>query len=201
MSINWLPVKNFEDQYQVSDAGHVWSLHRNKLLRPSYSNSGGYPMVVLYKNTIKKAKYVHHLVLEAFTGPCPQGLEARHLDGNASNAALLDSDGNPRLIWGTSNDNKHDEVRHGTHHEASRTSCDNGHEWTTENTRIESHPDGTFKARRCRACKRASSAQLREQRQKDERRCAEPDCDNPYFGKGLCGMHYMRERRSQKMQS
>lgn len=156
-------------------------------------------MVVLYDNGKKKGKYLHHLVLEAFDRPCPPGMEARHLDGDASNAALYDQHGEIRLAWGTSSENKFDEVDHGTHYEASRTHCDNNHEWTEENTRIERYPDGTFKARRCRACSRDRSTRQREQRKNDERRCKEPGCGKPYFGRDWCSMHYARWYKSQKV--
>lgn len=201
MDIKWLPVVGFEDFYHVSDAGQVKSLRRNILLRPSFSNSGGYPLVILSNGTGGKGKYVHHLVLEAFSGLRPPGTEARHLDGDASNAALHDQEGNLRLIWGTSSKNKFDEVRHGTHYEASRAHCESGHEWTKENTRIESYPDGTFKARRCRECARLGSADLRKKRAKDERRCKEEDCNKPYFGREWCSMHYGRWYRLNKMKS
>ena len=147
-------------------------------------------MVVLYKDGERKPRYVHHLVLEAFVGLCPLGHETRHLDGNASSAALRDADGKIRLIWGTSSQNKYDEVGHGTHYEASRTHCDNGHEWTEKNTRIERYPDGSFKARRCRECKRIDSAARKVARETDERRCKEKGCGKPYFGRGWCSTHY-----------
>lgn len=189
---SWLPAVGFEALYQISDLGRVYSMRQRKIMRPSTSNSGGYPMYIFSVKGERFAKYAHHLVLEAFDRPCPAGLEARHLDGDAANPALRDLSGEIRLAWGTSGENKLDEVRHGTHPEASRTQCENGHEWTRENTRIERYPDGTFKARRCRECKRLDSARRRELRKGDSRRCKEPDCDKPYFGRDWCAMHYAR---------
>lgn len=52
--------------------------------------------------------YVHRLVLEAFRGPCPEGLEALHGDGNTSNNHLQN------LRWGTRLENREDSRRHGT---------------------------------------------------------------------------------------
>lgn len=192
---SWLPVKDFESLYEISDLGQVRSLRQGKIMRPSTSNSGGYPMYIFSVKGKRFPKYAHHLVLEAFDGPCPPGLEARHLDGDSSNPALMSPDGTRRLTWGTSSENKRDEIRHGTHYEASRTHCDNGHEWTGDNTRIEYYPDGSFRARRCRQCGRDHGARLREQRAADERRCKEPNCSKPYLGRGWCSMHYARWSR------
>jgi hypothetical protein len=53
-------------------------------------------------------RYVHVLVLNAFVGPCPEGMECRHLDGNPGNNHLWN------LAWGTRKENYEDSVRHGT---------------------------------------------------------------------------------------
>lgn len=119
-------------------------------------------MVILYGDGRQKGKYLHHLVLEAFDGPCPEGLEARHLDGNASSPALNDTTGKRRLIWGTSSDNKYDEVQHGTHPEAKKTHCKNGHPFSEENTRIWYYPDGSFRQRVCKQCSKERYAAWRK---------------------------------------
>ena len=197
MEEKWLPVVGFEDFYAVSDLGHVRSLRRDKIMSPSTSNSGGYPMYIFSVKGKKYGKYAHHLVLEAFDGLCPPGLEARHLDGDAGNPALCDTEGKKRLAWGTSSDNKYDEVRHGTHPQASRDHCDNGHEFTEKNTRIQLRPDGTFKQRDCRECGRIRAAERRELRKSDDRRCKEEGCDKPYFGRDWCSSHYDQWYRQQ----
>lgn len=52
--------------------------------------------------------YVHRLILEAFVGPCPDGLECLHHDGNPANNWI----GN--LSWGTHVKNVDDSRRHET---------------------------------------------------------------------------------------
>ena len=47
-------------------------------------------------------------VLEAFVGPCPQGVECCHNDGNCLNNA------ESNLRWDTSKSNKADQLLHGT---------------------------------------------------------------------------------------
>lgn len=55
----------------------------------------------------KTQKLVHRLVLEAFVGPCPDGMECRHLDGNPTNNKL------ENLCWGTHEENWQDQLAHG----------------------------------------------------------------------------------------
>lgn len=50
----------------------------------------------------------HRIVLETFVGPCPEGLETRHLDGNGLNNRL------ENLEWGSKKDNGEDRVKHGS---------------------------------------------------------------------------------------
>lgn len=71
---------------------------------------GGYLRVRLYEGGKRKVLLVHRLILEAFKGPCPGGLEARHLDSTRDNNAI----GN--LEWGTRSENTIDQVRCGRHH-------------------------------------------------------------------------------------
>ena len=72
--------------------------------------------------------------MEAFAGPCPGGLEIRHLDGDAANNRLSN------LAYGTSSENGYDITRHGRNNHANKTHCDNGHEFTPENTRSLIYP-------------------------------------------------------------
>jgi hypothetical protein len=51
---------------------------------------------------------VHRLVLTAFVGPCPIGMEGCHRDGDKANNRLSN------LRWGTPKSNSEDRVRHGT---------------------------------------------------------------------------------------
>lgn len=51
--------------------------------------------------------YIHRLVLEAFVGPCPPGLEGCHNDGNPTNNCISN------LRWGTPASNAADRIKHG----------------------------------------------------------------------------------------
>lgn len=54
-----------------------------------------------------KTVYIHHLVLLAFSGPRPAGMEACHWDGDPTNNAALN------LRWDTQAANTADKKRHG----------------------------------------------------------------------------------------
>lgn len=86
---------------------------------------------------------VHRLVLEAFVGPCPDGTVGCHNDGDTTNNSV----GN--LRWDTPGANNRDKRTHGTDHQARKTHCPRGHEYTPENCY-----DPTMTQRRCKTCAR-----------------------------------------------
>src|SRR5262245_55882735 len=82
----WRPVVGFSG-YEISDAGRVKSLarrnlqgamRRERILRTD--RLCGYLLVRLARDGIKHPRLVHRLVLEAFVGVCPAGLQTRHLN-------------------------------------------------------------------------------------------------------------------------
>lgn len=102
----WKQVVGHPD-YEVSNLGNVKSVRRNRLLKPFPYSNYGHVHVSLCKNGKQKRGSVHRLVLLAFIGECPMGMECRHLDGNASNNKLSN------LCWGTKKENVGDSIRHG----------------------------------------------------------------------------------------
>ena len=115
----WKDVEGYKGLYQVSDQGRVKSLARivpmsdgrkyrvsEKILNPAWD--GHYFHVILSASRAEKTHLVHRLMLEAFVGPCPEGMESRHLDGNAENNRL------DNLCWDTHDENMKDKIRHGT---------------------------------------------------------------------------------------
>jgi HNH endonuclease len=83
--------------------------------RSSFSRNPGYFFYSLrVVGGHRGRKYVHRLVLETFIGPCPPGMECRHLNGNCLNNSLRN------LCWGTSQANSEDTKRHGRQMAGSR---------------------------------------------------------------------------------
>lgn len=111
-TIRYVQIK---EGYRVGDDGMVWScvypagpgkrrFGEWKLLKPS-PQYRGHMAVYLGR---KDCRHVHRLVLEAFVGPCPEGMECRHLDGNPGNNVLSN------LAWGTRKENILDRIQHDT---------------------------------------------------------------------------------------
>lgn len=131
----WKPIAGFEGWYEVSNLGNVRSLDRD--LEPSRTRFGG-TRVMRYKGRtlqfrpdhkgylrvgiVRGAKrsgsdkYVAHLVLAAFVGQRPEGMEACHCDGNKLNNRL------DNLRWDTPINNQFDKRLHGTHGEGEKHS-------------------------------------------------------------------------------
>lgn len=140
----WRPVVGFEELYKVSDRGRVYSVRTGKFLKAGMNRRHRH--VALCDGGEGKSYRVHRLVMAAFVGPCPDGLEVRHLDDDPDNNHLTN------LVYGTRSENTLDRVRNGTHHQAAKTRCKNGHEFTPENTLCRAGG-----GRRCRECHRAES--------------------------------------------
>lgn len=113
----WKPIDGF-DGYEVSSVGEVrcWNSQNGKgarvaeprLLKPSLFAGKPYLRVTLFKDGKRHMKRVHHLVLEAFVGPCPEGMEACHGPAGASDNSV------ENLRWDTHQANMNDQTTHGT---------------------------------------------------------------------------------------
>jgi len=57
-------------------------------MTPHPNSQSGYMYFNLCKDGKRKRLFVHRLVLAAFVGPCPVGLQAAHMDGNKLNNSL-----------------------------------------------------------------------------------------------------------------
>lgn len=116
----WKDVPGWDGIYAVSDLGRVKSMARVVIKRcgrrqqvgesilKSFPNEGGYLRVIL-RGAGRRMNYpVHRLVLLAFVGACPEGMETCHRNGSRQDNRM----GN--LAWGTSEDQLAHKREHGT---------------------------------------------------------------------------------------
>ena len=110
----WKPIPNYPG-YEVSNTGKVRSYRKRekgrgwfiadepqRILSPHKCN--GYPFVMLAKNDPQR---IHRLVMLAFVGPCPDGMEVCHNDGDPRNNNL------DNLRYDTRKENSRDIYFHG----------------------------------------------------------------------------------------
>lgn len=152
----WRSIPGWVGFYEVSDQGRVRSLaravpgrpgvlivKRDRMLTPMPSRSG-HLSVALCRDGRRSYMKVHRAVLLAFVGPCPDGMEGCHNDGDPTNNRLAN------LRWDTHASNMVDKVTHGRHPFASQTHCHRGHAFDEANTyRAPGRPQ-----RQCRECRR-----------------------------------------------
>lgn len=141
-----MPVVGFEDVYEVSDLGRVRTVATGLIRIPEIEPKSGYARLQLKRAGRRRACRVHVLVLEAFVGPRPAGMEGCHNSGDPS-------DNRPgNLRWDTHINNALDMVRHGRNRQASREECPREHKLVAPNLVPSALP-----RRDCLACSRARS--------------------------------------------
>lgn len=143
MTERWLPVPEYEGLYEVSDLGRVRSVgvRRGKSGKVLTPHTGKHDVKVCLSCRGQRRTYrMHTLVLVAFVGPRPPGLEACHLDGDCTNNRLSN------LRWDTHLANEQDKSRHGTHHNIRKERCLRGHLLVAPNLLPRA------RGRQCRSC-------------------------------------------------
>jgi len=125
MNETWRSIPSLSGYYEASDLGRIRSTER---MVNGYSARGGKPVKMRRKSNIlsqnvrgcgylyvcvcvdgKQAKeQVHKLVLMAFVGMRPEGMQACHGDGNQQNNRI------DNLRWDTPSNNQSDRLIHGT---------------------------------------------------------------------------------------
>jgi hypothetical protein len=113
------------DAYLVGDDGQVWSCWEQKPIAPfrgsvtvksdhyrrlsvAIRKQDGYPQLTLRIDGKSVSRELHAIVLLAFRGQPPAGLEGCHDDGVPTNCCLSN------LRYDTRRNNHHDRYRHGT---------------------------------------------------------------------------------------
>lgn len=101
--------------YCVGSDGSVWSRRQSPRVRPEYRwrllkpwpNRDGHLAYGIYLDGKIYHRFGHQLVLTAFIGQCPPGMECCHNDGNPAHNNILN------LRWDTKKANAEDCIRHG----------------------------------------------------------------------------------------
>lgn len=127
----WKDIPGFEG-YEASDAGRIRSVDRwnhfgqyrrwlrGRILRSRVPRKSGYETIVFSHTTA----LVHQLVMLAFVGPPPEGMEVCHNDNDRLNNCLAN------LRYGTRQSNNLQKGEHGTslqgerHHQARLTEAE-----------------------------------------------------------------------------
>lgn len=155
----WKDIPGWEGYYEVSDWGRARSVDRiiirsdgktrrfrGKNLNPCVHDCG-YQQISLRRGEIRVPKaYVHRLVMLAFVGPCPEGMEVCHNNDDPEDNRLAN------LRYGTHAENIGDIVRHHRHNNQVKKVCKFGHSLEGRNV----YPlDLSQGRRKCVACHRA----------------------------------------------
>ena len=144
----WYEIPDFPG-YRISVQGEVLDLKNDPLhpVQPTVDPHTGYVQVNLVRQGEPRLCRVHALVAAVFLGPPPAGATVVHNNGNR----LDNRPGNLRY-------------ENPAHHEAARTHCDAGHEFTPDNTMWrwgKGGKAGGVKYRKCRRCHAAYMARYR----------------------------------------
>lgn len=104
----WKIIPGYEN-YKISNHGNIINLYMKSRLRPCFNFKKTHYTANLYgKDETYKIHQLHRLVLQAFVGPCPEGMQCCHNNGNGLDNRL------ENLRWDTTKSNCADQAEHGT---------------------------------------------------------------------------------------
>jgi hypothetical protein len=104
----WRDVVGFEGFYQVSNFGNIKNAKTELIKKIQLNVRLNRPQICLSKFDKVTTVYPHKLVMEAFVGKRPVGMECCHADGDPWNNNLSN------LRWDTRINNSQDKFKHGT---------------------------------------------------------------------------------------
>ena len=81
----WKDIKGYEGKYQVSSEGRIWSISRQKVLKPQTGRYGYKHVTLIAKNGKKVTELIHRLVAFMFKQNINNLPEINHIDENILN--------------------------------------------------------------------------------------------------------------------
>ncbi len=154
----WYEIPGFQG-YRINLQAEVMSTKFNepRIMKVWPDDKNMHWRLMLRRNGQYVTVGVHVLMALVFLGPCPEGMQVCHNNGDGFDNRITN------LRYDIPSNNNLDQVRHGTHSEASRDCCDQGHEFTPENTMRRKGRNGN-EIRKCKECHRITMARYRARR-------------------------------------
>ena len=107
-NLEYRPVVGFEDLYQVSEKGDIWSIRSQRHLSVD-DNGEGYYMFIACNKGERHVRLVHRVVAEAFIGPIGEDQQVNHKREKQNNAywnlQILTTEEHGRFHSGKNNGN------------------------------------------------------------------------------------------------
>lgn len=142
----WKNVVSLPDYYEVSNLGNVRSKSRKgitnfgerayggNVVLKKINHKNGYDVVNLTTKNSRKQYLVHRLVIEAFIGEKPIGMECCHNNGDRKDNRLKN------LRWDTRKNNHADKLLHGTWQYGERIGTSKLKEWQAKEVKYSNVP-------------------------------------------------------------
>lgn len=102
----FIPIKDFEDCYLINQLGKIWSLKRNKFLKPNIHRDG-YFKISLYNNGKHKTFMLHRLIAIHFIPNPLNKKQINHINGIKKDNSISN------LEWCTCHENRQHAYRTG----------------------------------------------------------------------------------------
>ena len=116
MMEEWREIPDYPG-YEISSLGNARSFRSGngkgelkseaRVLKQQVFAGRKYYRLTLFRNGKPKTLKTHRVMLEAFKGPCPPGMQGLHRDDNQSNNTI------DNLMWGTHAENVADKIANG----------------------------------------------------------------------------------------